>query len=192
MRGEDIDAMALKWPEWVGYAGRVTSVCSIDPSGDEQHLIDRFWPDAEHNYIQRSGWDLGNPSDRTWDIVVVSNVFMASTDPELWFRNVLASCRFLFIQDGIRGKRGERQGELGDDGDEMRYSYPPEAQASLPTAYDMRKLGDRVVGFHHYPLDHKGAAVHFVACIRGDLEPVTRTTVEPQRKKKSAAGPRTP
>ena len=126
--------------------------------------------------IPRWRWNLDKPNARRFDLIVAANVFMYSSDPPLWFRHVLASCRYFLLLDLVRRKRS-REGELGPDRDRMRYALGRH-RPRIEHGFDLGQLDDRILGYRTY---HGGAnefdeePLHFVALFRGDLaEPLLR------------------
>jgi hypothetical protein len=125
--------------------------------------------------LSRRRWDLKDRGKQNFDIIVAANVFMYSADPELWFRNVLSSCKYLVLLDIVRRRRGP--GEFGSDRDCMRYAVG-DAQPRVGQFFDLARLHDRLLGYRTFfgganPLDQ--SPLHFVAVIRGDrTDPLLR------------------
>lgn len=126
--------------------------------------------------LPRWRWDLNRPSRQRFDLLVACNVFMYSPDPALWFRNVLASCRYFLLLDLIRRQRDSHD-EFGSDGDRMRYAVGDE-RPRVARHFDLTSLGDRVVGYRTFfggANAQDNTPQHVVALIRGDLaEPILR------------------
>ncbi len=128
----------------------------------------KIFPNA--TAIPRWRWNLNRPGRRRFDLLVASNVFMYSADPERWLGNVLPCCRFLVLLDLVRRQRS-RESEFGCDGDCMRYAVG-EAQPRVDTYFDLAMLGDRLLGYRTYDggaNEFDNAPLHFVALVRGDL-----------------------
>jgi hypothetical protein len=130
-----------------------------------EHLV---FPGATRLF--RRHWDLGEPSDRRFDLLVASNVFMYSPDPPRWFGNVLAACGYFLLIEPVRRKRGE-ESEFGPDGDRVRYAVG-DARPRVEQSYDLEQLGDRLLGYHTYfgganAFDRE--PVQVMALIRGEL-----------------------
>lgn len=125
--------------------------------------------------LSQRRWDLQDPGRQSFDLIVAANVFMYSSEPELWFRNVLSSCKYLLLLDVVRRRRGPE--EFGADGDRMRYSVG-DAQPRVDRFFDLARLHDRVLGYRTFygganPLDDD--PLHFVALIRGNrTDPILR------------------
>lgn len=122
--------------------------------------------------LSRRKWDLDRPGTERFDLLVASSVFMYSADPRRWFGNVLEACTCFLMVDIVRRKRSTA-GELGEDGDRMRYALGGELPR-VSTFFDLDVLGERVLAARTYP----GGAnafdsepLHVIALIRGDVEP---------------------
>jgi hypothetical protein len=135
---------------------------------------DKLFPKA--TALPRWRWDLNKPGNRRFDLLVAANVFMYGRDPALWFRHVLAGCRYLLLLDLIRRRRSEGN-EFGTDGDCSRYAVGGE-HPRVEHHFDLNTLGDRLLGYRTF----NGGAnafddepLHVVALIRGDLaDPILR------------------
>lgn len=134
----------------------------------------KLFPKA--TWLPRRKWDLNRPSKKRFDVLIASNVFMYSPDPARWFRNVMASCKYLLILDPIRRKR-TAESELGSDGDQVRFSVGDE-QPRIDHIFDLQALGDRLLAYKTFyggssPNDED--PMHVVALIKGDLaDPLVR------------------
>jgi len=133
-----------------------------------------LFPRATH--LPRKRWDLNHPGTQRFDLIIGANVFLCSGNPDRWFANVLASCKYFVIQDVVRRKRGP-VGEFGPDGDQTRFAVGDE-RPRTSQYFDLATLGDRVLGFRTYfggANEYDDEPTHFVAVLRGDLaEPVLR------------------
>src|SRR3990167_5550836 len=147
MRPEDLEQYRQHFPHWTKLLWEMIGAESERQfgigllSGDTAQynvLSDCFGQEVACVDVTRRDWDLNEPGRVNFDLIVGMNVFMYSPDPDLWFRNVFARCRFLWIQDPVCGKRGPV--ELGDgptgDGDAMRYGFDPLLKTRLPNGYD--------------------------------------------------------
>jgi hypothetical protein len=120
--------------------------------------------------ISRRDWDLDEPTERRYDLLVASNVFMYSQDPARWFENVLEACGYFLMIDPVRRRRNEGS-ELGPDGDRMRFAVNG-ARPRVDRCFDLALLGDRLLGYRTYygganPYDDD--PLHVAALVRGDL-----------------------
>jgi hypothetical protein len=134
-----------------------------------EHFV---FPDATRLF--RRHWDLDEPSDRRFDLLVAANVFMHSPDPPRWFRHVLAACGYFLMIDAVRRKRSE-ESEFGPAGDCVRYAVG-DARPRVAQHFDLERLGDRLLGHHTYfgganAFDREPLQV--IALIRGDLSAST-------------------
>lgn len=134
----------------------------------------KLFPGAKN--LPRWKWDLNKPGKKRFDLLVACNVFMMSSDPEKWFRNVFASCRYFLLQDVVYRKRDALQ-ELGRDGDTMRYKIGNDVPRA-ERQFDLNAMSDRLLGHFSYfggANEVSDDAVHFVAIFRGDLaDPLIR------------------
>ena len=138
------------------------------------------FPNARLLVATRGTWDLNQPfpaSGRV-DLVIASNVFHYSPDPERWFSNVLGMTRYLILQDLITRRRSSTPDGLCDDGDRMRYSYSSEGvQSDFSGAYDLSAQARHIHTFtrfdggrneHHAP--PLPPPSHYCALLRGTEE----------------------
>lgn len=175
MRPEDLEQYKLQFPSWASLIGsEVRSICLLSGDGPQEQVLREVFPGRELNNVHRNAWDLNLPCIRTYDLVVGMNVFMYSPDPDLWFANTLRSCRYLWVQDPVCGKRGAV--ELGDgptgDGDSMRYGFDPLLKTRLPHGYDLSKHQERLIRLCAYRLDvprDLPYGLSHMAFLRGDL-----------------------
>jgi hypothetical protein len=165
MTAEDLGVLSDLAPE-VGALGRV-GVLSRDRTNE-------LFPAATH--LSRRRWDLNDPSDRRFDVLVAVNVFMHSPNPARWFRNVLASCRWFVLLAPVRRRRSETS-EYGPDADRVRYAIGSE-RTRTDESFDLTSLGDRLLAwktFRGSPTEYDKEPVQVVALLRGDLgQPVLR------------------
>ncbi len=120
--------------------------------------------------LPRGTWDLNEPGDRRFEMLVASDVFMYSPDPAKWFRHVLAACECFLMIDVVRRRRSE-DSEFGPDGDCMRYAIGRDRPRVEPH-FDLGGLGDKLLGSHTYyggANEFDDEPLHVVALFRGDL-----------------------
>lgn len=162
MKADDLEKMRLLFPEWKKLTSDVKTICVHSPAGGEIDILSDLFPVADISRLGESTWNLLEQAPQKFDLFVTNNTFMYSTNPQAWFDNIMASCRYAWIQDVIRGRRDPER-ECGNDGDCMRFKYEPLAVARLPEAYDLHKLDKMIVNFA--PFDSKGAghydSMHF-------------------------------
>jgi hypothetical protein len=118
--------------------------------------------------ISRHEWDLNEPTERHFDLLVASNVFMYSHDPERWFANVLESCAYFLLIDLVRRQRS-RQTEFGRDGDCLRFAFGEE-RPRVSNVFELGILGDRLLEGKTYPggaNEFDSAPLHVIALIGG-------------------------
>jgi len=95
---------------------------------------------------------------------------MYSPDPDRWFRNVLASCKYFIMLDPIRRRRDENS-EFGSDHDCIRYGVQEERPRG-DEFFDLHTPGNRLLTYKTFyggsnPTDDK--PIHVLALIKGDL-----------------------
>ena len=128
--------------------------------------------------LPRRDWDLNEPGDRRFEMLVASDVFMYSPDPGRWFRHVLAACRCFLMIDLVRRRRSE-DSEFGPDGDCMRYAIGGDRPRVEPH-FDLAGLGDKLLGCRTYyggANEFDDEPLHVVALLRGDLA-ITSTSIQ--------------
>jgi hypothetical protein len=152
MRSNDLKHFNQFWPKWAKeLKGQINSVALLSPAGEEINLAKKLFPNV--SVLMEEHWDLYGTIDKKFDLVIASNVFMASKDPDLWFDNVLAVGRYAFIQDNVLGWRTAKSELATGTGDFMRYSYLPDHPARIDTAYDLHKQDHRIkeIVFYNCP-----------------------------------------
>jgi len=120
--------------------------------------------------LPRRRWDLNDPGSMQFDVLVASSVFMYSSDPALWFRHVLAACKYFLMVDLVRRQRS-KDSEFGSDGDCTRYGVN-DAQPRVEQFFDLECLGDKLLCYRTYyggrtSTDER--PMHIIALFRGDL-----------------------
>jgi hypothetical protein len=133
-----------------------------------------LFPDAAR--LPRWRHDLNRPLTRRYDVLLAANVFMYSPDPVLWFRHVLASCKYFVLLDLIRRRRSPND-ELGRDGDSVRFGVGNEVPR-IGRHLDLNSMEDRLLGYHVFQggaSNYDEYPIHVLALFRGDLaDPVLR------------------
>lgn len=124
MRQDDVRAIGQMLARIDREPGAETRVLIHSPCVWEIDLVRDRWPGARIQTVERAGWDLNEPPPDSlghFDIVLVSNTFMYSPNPDLWLRNILDVASCAVIQDLCNVRRdGERY--TTSDGDCARYS----------------------------------------------------------------------
>jgi hypothetical protein len=160
MTREDFDVLSELAPE-VGALGEV-GVFSR-----KRDNVGYLFPRATH--LSRRRWDLDEPSERRFDVLVAVDVFMYAKDPARWFRNVLASCRWFVMLAPVRRRRSDGS-EYGSDGDRVRFAIGPDRTRTEPS-FDLTSLGDRLLAWRTFPGGadaYDDEPIHAVALFRGD------------------------
>ena len=168
MRPNDRAMISRVWPKWISRIGHVHDIILHAPDVDEFVM---FRGMGTIRVTQIEDWNIDKqrcpyPSD----VIVMSNVFMYSSDPHAWFENVLSSCKHLFLLDHIRSQRGADV-ELGSDGDAMRFSHTGKNEfARMQGAFDLLgfDVEGRMLDFVPYDAPREGDRT-FMALLRGDL-----------------------
>ncbi len=152
----------------------------LSPSDEDIDFLRGQFPNARLLVATRGNWDLNQPfpARARVDLVVASNVFHYSPEPERWFANVLGMTRYFIIQDLVSRRRSTAPDGLCDDGDRMRYSYSSEGiESDFAGAYDLAAQARRIHAFlrfdggrneHHAP--PLPAPVHYGALLKGSEE----------------------
>lgn len=137
---------------------------------DESIAIHSAWPEQAEamretfgeriRLLNKDVWNIKNGKTKEiFGLLVFCNVFMYINTPEVAFKNVLGSCRYLLIQDIIKRDRGPKI--FGSDGDCMRYTYGG-IKSNYAKAFDIGNVGN-VIRFVPYIDDKRW--VHFIALI---------------------------
>jgi hypothetical protein len=174
MRAEDLEQYRIHFPHWAKLTEGVQDICLLSGDNAQRDVLCDAFPDARVNNVHVDTWDLNQPGRWDYDLIAGMNVFMYSPDPDLWFKNVFAQCRYLWLQDPVCGRRGAV--ELGDgptgDGDAMRYGFDPLLRTRLPNGYDLSKHQERLIRLCAYRLDvptDLPYGLSHMAFLRGDL-----------------------
>jgi hypothetical protein len=147
----------------------------LSPNADGELALFPHGKPIYRRSLRHRSWDLDRPGRRRYDVLLAANVFMYSADPQRWFDNVLARCQWFVLQDIVRRRRSP-DGELGPDGDRMRYAAGGE-RPRTDEFFDLRALGDRLLACSTYvagPSEFDAEPLHVLALIRGDLTPSER------------------
>jgi len=169
MKDRDMNAFGTKWPGWMReIKSDVENVCMFAPAKEELNIVGSCFPDAEirsvNDNFYKTGeleYDLDDVTtiDSYFDLMVASNVFMYSDDPDLWLENIGKRSRYLWMQDGVDGKRGNDGNYLGEDGDKQRYCFTPHFASTYEHAFDLSKYDKLMRDFHIYGLSN---CTHFL------------------------------
>lgn len=168
----DMETYLAHFPGWRAALGDVGKICLLSPDKKQVQLVQLLFPAAAITTIGQDEWNLDSPvcrGDVNYDLIFAANVFMYSRNPRLWFENVLARCRYFWIQDLVRGQRMTDR-ELGSDGDSCRYSRKSHGitvHEGVPS-FDLSCFDDRILEYETYVCGSTGKSLHFVASIRGD------------------------
>lgn len=177
MRKEDVEQYNIHLPVWANALNTsVKKVCLLSGDPEQESILKRCFPRATVVRRDVNDWDLNEEGREKFDLIVAMNVFMYSTDPSTWFKNVLAKCKYFWVQDLICGQRGSTD-EVANgpdgDGDNMRYSVTPLLKARYEHAYDISRHQDRLIRLVAYKLDvpeHLPYGLSYIAFMKGDLK----------------------
>jgi len=97
--------------------------------------------------------------DRQFDLLIALEVFDGVSDVDTSLRNLLKSCRYLWLQDRV-------DDSSISSSDVVRFKYLPLVVSSVPRAYDLSPLDDRMLNFTVYPSGR--GFTHFMAFFLGD------------------------
>ncbi len=137
--------------------------------------IHSAWPDQAEAMKETFGEKVRLLNKDMWNIkdgrtkemfglLVFCNVFMYISTPELAFKNVLGSCKYLLIQDIIRRDRGPKI--FGSDGDCMRYEYG-KLKSNYAKAFDLAVFKEQIIKFTPYIDSNEW--LHFISLMKGNL-----------------------
>lgn len=155
---EDMIMYQKHFPQWrkeLPYLPDVVGVLS--PNSEQLDYIRELFPYSKVTAIYFHNWDLNDYNRAKFDLLVAMNVFHYSNNPDIWFDNVLRSCRVFWMQDINSRKRGKDGGELCNDGDSVRYYYGDVLPEKGKPSFELPDP-TRVEVYN----DHKGS-IHFLA-----------------------------
>ncbi|HTQ04612.1 MAG TPA: class I SAM-dependent methyltransferase [Polyangiaceae bacterium] len=139
------------------------TVLLLSPSDEDIAFLRGQFPETRLLVATRGTWDLNQPFPAAGrvDLVVASNVFHYSPEPERWFSNVLGMTRYFILQDLIARRRSTAPDGLCDDGDRMRYRFSQRGiESDFGAAYDLSAQAPHIAHFllfeggrneHHAP-----------------------------------------
>lgn len=139
------------------------------PWPDQIEQIKSVFPESVlHTYFYRDEqkWDILEESKGFHDLLCFQNVFHYINAPEIAFKNVFNSCRYLLFQDRIIRDRGKKNTIFCDDGDCMRYRIGP-VKSNFESAFDLLSLNSNIVFCTPYLDD--GLFIHVIALFKGFL-----------------------
>lgn len=156
MKQKDIDTVELILTEHpFPSTGRGLLLC---PSSQEIAAVMKLLPRWSFDILEQKDWDLMNPysGDVRYDIALMCNMFMYSSDPMRWLKNLAGAVDLLVVQDVIRCPRMP-DAELGSDGDSYRYSFPSQDELPRIDGFDLEAaLGDGILRVAFYSDDGNG------------------------------------
>lgn len=129
------------------------TVLLLSPSDEDIVFLRAQFPRARFLVATRGLWDINQafPAPGRVDLVVASNVFHYSPDPERWFSNVLGMTRYFILQDLVSRRRSTTPDGLCDDGDRVRYSYSAQGvQSDFAGAYDLSAQAAHIHAFMRF------------------------------------------
>lgn len=165
MTSEDLEQLGRLKPLLPPFS----KVALLSPCAAEK----RLFPKAV--VLTRNKWNRELPYNKPFDLIIASNIFMYAQHPEIWFKSVLAQCRFFLVLGPIR-RRCSTDNELGPDGDGFHFTIDGHP-TGINNTFDLRRLGDRLLGYKVYAGGDNphGSALHVIALIRGEwTDPLLR------------------
>jgi hypothetical protein len=128
-------------------------VLLLSPSAEDVAFLCDQFPRARVFVATRKAWDLNEafPSPAKVDLVVASNVFHYSTDPNLWFGNVLGMTERFVLQDLVSRRRSGKPDGLCDDGDSLRYCFSVGGvESDFASPYDLTAFEKQIAYFEAF------------------------------------------
>lgn len=128
-------------------------VLLLSPYVEDFALVRRHLAQARIFVATVKTWNLNAPFSGSGkvDLVVSSNVFHYSPDPDLWFQNVFSMTRLLLVQDLISRRRSSASNGLCSDGDCVRYMYRDRGVISdFEAAHDLSPLRAQMLYFDDF------------------------------------------
>ena len=168
---KDLSAYSRYFTKWCNQLDYLEYVCMLSPNRQQYDFVKRLFPKAKLHWSTVNDWDLNKSNDAKYDLIIACNVFHYSPNPDLWFKNVLDSCRYFWIQDLIDRYRSSN-GQLGTDGDSRRYSYMPDYKSEYPESFDLSLYDKNIISFKAYkckaPLVNPNSnCLHLICFMRG-------------------------
>lgn len=161
MTEEDWDIAVWAFPEWAARLDGVRTIGLLSPYPKQAALIEHLFPRRVVTRLTIREWDLNHRHPEKYDLLVAFHVLAQSSRPAVWFENLFASCRVLWLQEIIDRWRGGPDRQLGHDGESTRFSYLPGFRSHFDGAFDIATAGE-VRRFVSYP-GGGDRSVHFIA-----------------------------
>src|SRR5262249_50898890 len=105
-------------------------------------LIEHLFPRRVVTRLTIREWDLNHRHPEKYDLLVAFHVLAQSSRPAVWFENLFASCRVLWLQEIIDRWRGGPDRPLGHDGKSPRRSSSPGFRPPFPVAFHTAPAGE--------------------------------------------------
>lgn len=154
MRDVDLEAMKKVLPDWAKLIGPIESIIMSTPDPTEIKALEALFPKARLHVLDERLWNLDKEYPGQFDLFWCVSVFMCAKDPALWLRNILKSCKNIWMVDHVEAWRcgADGQERAVFDRDVMRYHVPGH-RAFFDQAFDLgAHLGDKIVDTHVYPV----------------------------------------
>ena len=93
------DLLAYKrcFTKWRKKLDEIKYICMLSPNKIQYNLVKKLFPESKLHISTVKDWNLNKPSASKYDLIIACNVFHYSPKPNLWFKNVLNSCRYFWI-----------------------------------------------------------------------------------------------
>ena len=173
----DLSAYHRYFTKWCEKLYKIEYICMLSPNKIQYNLIKKIFSKSKIHISTVSDWNLNNSNDAKYDLIIACNVFHYSPNPDLWFNNVLNSCRYFWIQDLIdRYRAGDHQLQSKDPvGDSMRYSYLPNYKSEYSESFDLSLYRPYILSFVAYkatpPIEYPSSTcLHFICFMKGFQE----------------------
>jgi hypothetical protein len=172
---EDYIVYQRAWSSWAELCPTTDKVIVCSGNKEQLAIVISLFPVAKVLNWDINQWDLNRPCPTSADIIVACNVFQYSPNPQVWFKNCFASCKYLWVQDLFSRPRGPDGTELSKNDptdDRVRYGFGGVFSSNTDTMFDLAVYRDRLraIGFYDAGSFKEGKAlINFAACLRGDL-----------------------
>jgi len=148
-------------------------IALLSPFYYQYIFFKELFPNSKIFVFDIKSWNINDSKNFNFDLISASSVFMYSSNPHKWFKNIFKCCKFFWIQDLIDSKRS-KEGILGADGDKARFSFSPALISSYPYSFDLAVFKNRINDFVDFPV---GDTLHFFSSFKGDLNHVSSPNI---------------
>ena len=179
---EDLEQYKIFWTKFLKVHDRgIRTVAIHSPVRDDAIILQEVFRNKKVYSLDITKWNLNEPFDSVFDLLIINNVVCMSHNPSRWMANIFNSCKFVIIQDMMDRKRNSdnkgmsSQFSLADSGDSMRFSFSHLNEVSQSRVrYDLSNLKSRILDVNTYKasktLENNEPSKHFICAFKGDRD----------------------